>query len=149
MNFDFAERINPDLEKLDFEKAISIGETELQKLPKTEFHSIIGKSLTEQAENLADWVENFYKIASKKLDIKSLYFEMNEFDINTDSWYIDSFAFSQDGGLDLDDMEWLCDFETDSQSETETVFQIEGIEKLQTSFETIELDTDNLQDARD
>lgn len=33
MNFDFAEQINPYLEKLDFEKAISIGETELQKIP--------------------------------------------------------------------------------------------------------------------
>ncbi len=74
---------------------------------------------------------------------------MNEFDINTDIWYIDGFAFNQDGGLDLEDMEWLCDFETDSQSETETVFQIEGLEKLQTAFEATELDTDNLQDARD
>ncbi|MDP3929257.1 MAG: hypothetical protein Q8R57_09565 [Bacteroidota bacterium] len=149
MNFEFAEQINPDLEKIDFEKAISIGETELQKLPATDFHSIIGKTLTEQAESLAIWVDNFYKIASKKLDIKALYFEMNEFDINTDIWYIDSFAFSQDGGLDLDDMEWLCDFETDSQSETETVFQIEGLEKLQTAFETTKLDTENIQDARD
>lgn len=149
MNFDFAEQINPHLEKLDFEKAISIGETELQKLPKTDFHFIIGKILTEQAESLAAWVDNFYKIASKKIDIKSLYFEMNEFDINTDSWYIDSFAFSQDGGLDLEDMEWLCDFETDSQSETETVFQIEGLEKLQTAFEITELETDYLQDERD
>lgn len=149
MNFDFAEQINPDLEKLDFKKAISTGETELQKLPTTAFHSIIGKTLTDQTESLAVWVDNFYKIASKKLDIKSLYFEMNEFDINTDAWYIDCFAFSQDGGLDLEDMEWLCDFETDSQTETETIFQIEGLEELQTAFETTELNTDNLQDSRD
>ena len=149
MNFDFAEQINPDLEKLDFKKAISTGETELQKLPTTAFHSKIGKTLTGQAESLAVWVDNFYKIASKKLDIKSLYFEMNEFDINTDAWYIDCFAFSQDGGLDLEDMEWLCNFETDSQTETETIFQIEGLEELQTAFETTELNTDNLQDSRD
>ncbi len=149
MNFGFAEQINPDLEKLDFEKAISIGETELKKLPTTDFHSIIGKTLRVQAESLAAWVDNFYKIASKKLDIKSLYFEMNEFDINTDTWYIDTFAYSQNGGLDLEDMDWLGDFEADSQSETETVFQIEGLEKLQTAFESIELDTDYLQDSRD
>lgn len=149
MNFDFAEQINSDLEKLDFKKAISLGETELQRLPSTDFHTIIGKTLTQQAESLSDWVDYFYQIASKKLDIKSLYFEMNEFDINTEVWYIDGFAFSQDGGLDLEDMEWLCDFETDSQTETETVFQIEGLEKLQTAFESIELDTDELQNARD
>lgn len=149
MNFNFAEQINLDLEKLDFEKAISTGETELKKLPASDFHSIIGKSLTQQADSLADWVDYFHQIASKKLDIKSLYFEINEFDINTDIWYIDCFAYSQDGGFDPEDMEWLCDFETDSQTETETVFKIENLEKLQTAFETTEIDTDNLQDARD
>lgn len=149
MNFDFAKRINPYLEKLDFESAIAIGEIELQKIPNTEFHSVIGKSLTEQAETLATWVDNFFNIASEKIDIKALYFEMNEFDINTDTWYINSFAFSRNGGLDLEDMEWLCDFETDSESETESIFEIEGLQKLQNAFETIELDTDNLQNARD
>ena len=54
MNFNFAEQINPDLEKLDFEKAISFGETKLKKLPTTEFHSIIGKTLVQQADSLAD-----------------------------------------------------------------------------------------------
>lgn len=149
MNFDFAEKINLHLEKFDFERAISIGETELQKLPTTDFHLIIGKTMVDQAESLAAWVDNFYKIALEKIDIKSLYFEMNEFDINTDVWFINSFVFSQDGGLDLEDMEWLCDFETDSQAETKTVFQIEGFEKLQIAFEKIELNTDNIQAARD
>ncbi|MFZ4475388.1 MAG: hypothetical protein ACOYPR_09370 [Saprospiraceae bacterium] len=149
MNFDFAEQINPDLEKLSFEEAIAIGETQLKKIPSTDFHSIIGRTLTQQAESLAAWVDNFYKIASKKLDIKSLYFEMNEFDINTDTWYINSFAFSHDGGLDLDGMEWLCDFDADSQTETGTVFTIERLEELQAAFKTTKLDTDYMQDARD
>jgi hypothetical protein len=149
MNFKYAEQINADLEQLDFSNAITIAEKELKKLKETDFHFVLGKTLIDQAEELANWVEGFFVKASKKLDIKSLYFEMNEFDINTDAWYIDSFAFSQDGGLNLEDMEWLCDFEADSQTETETIFIIEGYEKLQTAFETIELDNDNLQDSRD
>ena len=48
---------------------------------------------------------------------------MNGFNINTDLWYIDSFAYGKDGGLDLDDMDWLTDFETDSQTETGTIFR--------------------------
>jgi hypothetical protein len=147
MNFQFAQRINPDLEKLEFEKAISIAEKELQKLPATEFHFILGETLISHTESLVAWVDNFYKIASKGMEIKSLYFEMNEFDINTDTWYIDSFAYSQDGGLE--DPEWLCDFESDSRSETGTVFQIEGLEKLQVAFKTVKLSTENLQVARD
>lgn len=35
MNFEFAEQINPDLERLDFAKALDIAETELKKLPTT------------------------------------------------------------------------------------------------------------------
>lgn len=149
MNFEFAEQINPDLECLAFNKALYIAETELKKLPATAFHEVIGKSLTDQADNLATWIENFFREASKKVHIKALYFEMNEFDINTDLWYIDSFAFSNDGGLNLDDMEWLCDYDADSQSITETVFAIQEYEKLQKAFETVELDSNMLQNARD
>lgn len=149
MNFEFAEQINPDLEKLNFEKAINIAETELQKLPNTDFHYILEKSLVDQAEDLATWTEVFYNLATKKNEVGALYFEMNEFDINTDHWYIDSFAFSEDGRLDLDDMEWLCNFDSDSQTETKTVFKIDGYEKLQTAFESVELSTDDLQNARD
>ena len=81
--------------------------------------------------------------------MKALYFEMNEFDINTTHWYIDGVALSKDGGLDLSDMEWLCDYEIDSQTEIDEVFLIEGYEKLQTAFEEIPLETDDLQNARD
>lgn len=149
MNFDFAEQINSDLEQLNFDKALSIAQTELRKIPTTEFHNVLDKSLVGQADDLASWVENFYNLATKKNKVEALYFEMNEFDINTDLWYVDCFAFNKDGGLDLDDMDWLCDFDTDSQTETETVFKIDGYEKLQTAFESIELDTDDLQNARD
>jgi hypothetical protein len=149
MNFEFAEQINPILEQLDFDKALLISENELRKIPTTDFHLVLDKSLVGQAEDLAFWVEDFYNKATKKNRVSTLYFEMNEFDINTDHWYIDSFAFSNDGGLDLEDMEWLCDFDTDSQSETETVFKLEGYEKLQEAFQNIELDTDELQNARD
>ena len=149
MNFEFAEQINPHLERLNFDKAINIAETELRKIPATDFHYVLDKSLIEQADDLASWVENFYVIATKKNKIEALYFEMTEFDINTDLWYIDGFAFSIDGGLHLNDMEWLCDFDTDSQTETGTVFKIDGYEKLQTAFENVELSTDDFQNARD
>ena len=149
MNFEFAEQINPHLEQLYFDKAINIAETELRKLPKSDFHYILDKSLIAQADDLATWTENFYNLATNKNKVGTLYFEMNEFDINTDYWYIDSFAFSNDGGLDLDDMEWLCEFDTDSQTETKTVFKLYGYEPLQVAFESIELDTDDLQNARD
>lgn len=149
MNFEFAEQINPDLEQHNFDKALDIAQAELRKIPTTAFHHVLDKSLVAHAGDLASWVEDFYNLATKKNKVEALYFEMNEFDINTDLWYIDSFAFSNDGGLDLDDMEWLCDFDTDSQTETGTVFKLDGYEELQEAFENVELDTDDLQNARD
>ncbi|MFB9861911.1 hypothetical protein [Rufibacter immobilis] len=72
---------------------------------------------------------------------------MNEFDINTNTWYIDGFAFSEDGGLNLEDMDWLCDVSQETMTTEEYV--ITGFESLQEAFENIEPDTDEQQDARD
>jgi len=147
MNFDFAEQINPYLEKQDYSKAISIAETALKSIPTTDFHSIIGQSLIGQAGGVANWINDFYRNVSKVIESKALYFEMNEFDINTDAWYIDGFAFSEDGGLNLEDMDWLCDVSQETMTTEEYV--ITGYENLQEAFENIEPDTDELQDARD
>src|SRR5690348_6991154 len=109
MNFSFAEKINPSLEKFDFIKAIQVVETALAKIPATDFHAITGKSLLHHVDDLAFWIEEFYQSVSESMPVKALYFEMNEFDINTDLWYIDGFAYEEDGGLDPVDMEWLAD----------------------------------------
>lgn len=153
MNFEFAEQINSDLENLDFEKAINTAEKELEKITKTEFHEIIGKQFTNPIEDLANWIDKFHKEISKKIEIKTMYFEMNEFDINTDVWYIDGIAYNEDGGLDLDDMEWLSDCTRDVMTTKE--FVLTGYEKFQSLFEAIEEMeendewTDEMQDARD
>ena len=105
MNFDFAEQINPYLEKHDYTKAISIAERALKNIPTEEFNSIIDQSLVHQAGSMAIWIDGFHITVSKGIELKALYFEMNEFDINTDTWYIDGFAFGEDGGLDLEDMD--------------------------------------------
>jgi hypothetical protein len=105
--------------------------------------------LTHQANYLAEWINDFYLSASENLDIKSLYFEMNEFDINTEMWYIDGFCYSVDGGLNDEDMDWLSEFETDTQTELGTVFKIQGLEELQNAFENVEMVNDDLQNARD
>ena len=138
MNFEFAEQINPSLEQLDMSSAIAIAEARLRQLPPTEFHEVIGLSLVGQAHDLAIWVDQFYQAVSKRIEVEALYFELTEFDINTDQWYIDCFAYTKDGGLDANDMEWLVEFDASSQEEIGTVFLIEGYENLQKAFETFD-----------
>ncbi|CAA9197846.1 hypothetical protein [Flavobacterium collinsii] len=153
MNFYFAEQINCDLQNLDFEKAINTAENELNKIAKTEFHEIIDKTFTNPIDNLVNWISRFFNEISKKFEIKAMYFEMNEFDINTNVWYIDGIAYKEDGGLDLDNMNWLSDCKRDVMTTEE--FVLTGFENFQKSFETIEVKeendewTDEMQEARD
>jgi hypothetical protein len=58
----------------------------------------------KDSESVTDaWnkIDRFYKEISKKIEIKTMYFEMNEFDINTDVWYIDGIAYKEDGEFTL------------------------------------------------
>jgi hypothetical protein len=72
---------------------------------------------------------------------------MNEFDINTGTWYIDGFAYDKNGGLDVNDMDWLSDVTRDRITAKE--FILTGFEKLQTAFRTKNARDGGLRDARD
>jgi len=152
MNFEFTEKINPFLEKLDFQSAIKIAEDELVKIPETEFHFVLDKSLLDQSENLMNWINEFYEKMKIKLNVKAFYFEMIEFDINTKVWDITGFVFDKDEGLE--DIEWFCDVTRDVMTENE--FVILGYENLQLAFQKFvelidkeEPISDNLQNSRD
>ncbi len=149
MNFDFSLQVNPFLEKLDFNQALSVAESALAKIPKTDFHFVLGNNFSNKKEKFVNWISNFYNSVSSRFDCKALYFEINEFDINTDRWYITGFSFSYDGGSKLSDMDWLCDVTPDNI--TEDVFMLTGFEKLQKSFRKFNSDTatENQQLSRD
>jgi len=152
MNFNFAGKINPRLEVFDFEGALIIAQNELKSLPVSPFHAIIGRSLLHMTKPLANWIDDFYDGANKCAVVNSLYFELNEFDINTDYWFIDGFAYDE---CDLDDMDWSSDFTTDARTETGSVFYIEDYHALQSAFSEIDRKKQNgewnedLQNARD
>ena len=131
MNFDFADKINDSLTKYDFSQALGTAETHMSRFPKTDFHEVIGVSLLHHAEEIVNWVNDFYESVSEVSDVKALYFEM---DISTPGyWHVKGFAFKVDGGLDLDDMEWLCDVTPETMTEEE--FLLTGYEALQEAFE--------------
>lgn len=138
MNFNFAALINPHLEVFDIKKAINIAENKLKAIPKTDFHEIIGKSLVNQSKELAQWLEQFYLAILTDYKIKSFYIEMNEFDINTDAWYLDCFAYEYDGGLTSNNIHWLSDIAVDTVNVFKENFKIIGFEKFQKLFENAE-----------
>lgn len=127
MNFDFAEEVNPLIEKHDFAGALKIAESNLSKVENNDFHNIIGKSLTSQLDAVVEWIDEFYNSVSETTQVAALYFEFTEFDINQDVWEIDCFAYDRDEGLD--DTDWFSDM-----TEVAVPFVIEGYEELQESF---------------
>lgn len=145
MNFEFGEVINPYLEKAEFDQAIQLAESKLAAIPTTPFHTIISKSLLAQASSFCLWIDAFHKANSEAFPIKALYFEMTEFDINTDEWSIDGFGYPEDGGSE--DIEWLAS--SDELAISESAFILKDCEILQEAFEENEADSGDEQDAQD
>ena len=135
MNFDFAKKINPALKRFDWPEALGIAEAKLSALPTSEFHQVLGITLVGQAGELAEWVNKFYEGASKETPLKAIYFELNDFSINTDQWYIDGFGYDEDGGLRARNMEWICSWRIDTWDVTRTTFILKGYEDLQRTYE--------------
>jgi len=159
MNFELLDRLSELLQEDKLEKAIELAENKLNELPTTEFHKILNKDLLHLTPNLAIYLESFNKSASsyfknkpepKKVgflekifgkkekeiefdsnrNLQAVYCEMNGFSINYNKWFIDLFAFDFYNGIDTEDLDWLCDFEFDSEKS----FTITGFEELQTVF---------------
>ncbi len=159
MNFELLDKLSQLLQENKLESAIELAENKLNKLPTTGFHKILNKNLLHLKPNLAIYLENFNNSASnyfkkkpepKKVgffeklfdkkekgnefnsnrNLQAVYCEMNGFSINYDKWFIDLFAFDFFNGIDLEDLDWLCDFEFDSEKS----LTITGFEELQTAF---------------
>ena len=142
MNFDLADSLTKLLEEKQLDAAIEIAESELRKIPPTDFHKVIGKRLTNQSEKLKEYIIKFDESTTKILNKKksflaallnnetkrpsAYYCEMNGFTINYDRWFIDLFSFDK---LDESDWEWLCEF-YDSTTNNLTITGFEEIQKV-------------------
>ncbi|APY06815.1 hypothetical protein BWZ20_00230 [Winogradskyella sp. J14-2] len=136
MNFDLEDKLNEYVKRNDLDSAIKIAESELSKIPETEFHQLIGMNLLHLESELSEFISKFYSSVklkytfsfSKKL--KAFYCEMNGFTINYDRWFIDLFSFSEIGN---EDYEWLADFEHHTNKDLTII----GFENLQKVYEDV------------
>ena len=146
MNFDLADKLTKLIKINQLETAIKLAENELMKIPQTGFHKIIGKTITNQSNELKGYIEHFNNETIKVLNgTKSIigkllkthskkpaayYCEMNGFTINYDRWYIDLFSFNK---VEDNNWEWLCNFYDSSSQE----LTIKGLEEIQKVFEDV------------
>ncbi len=132
--FEIANQIEPDLRKGDTETCINRVVEELKKLPETPFHDAINFKFSNKPDNIADFMRKFIEKEKERIDIKAIYTEMNGFDINTDLWYFDSFAYETYGGRQ--DYDWLSDWKSDDYE----IMTLTGLENIQEVYENYQED---------
>jgi hypothetical protein len=118
------------VENGELDRAIAFCEKAIRRLPKSAYHQAVGRSFLHQTGECAKWLAKFFKSAQKSHTVRSLYCEMNRFEINPDRWYIDGFAYEFIG--DTSDFGWLCGWK---KATGESCFVLKGMEDLQRLFE--------------
>jgi hypothetical protein len=113
------------------DKAIAAAEKKLSKLPESDYHQVLGRSWSDQAEKAAKWLQKLARKVATKFPVSAIYCEMNRFEINTDEWYLDAFAYDRLG--DPDDLGWLSGWQ--ESTEERSRFVLKGMSDLQAAFQ--------------
>lgn len=94
------------------------------------FKTLIGKSFSNSGEAIVGHVGDFVRTCRRSFDLRSVYLEMNGFDINPDRWYFDLFGY-ESYRADSDDLEWLCEMDSSYFPD----FTLTGLEEVQKEFD--------------
>jgi len=129
MDFDLEKEVKKLVEENNIKSAIELAEAELKKIPTTDFHKVLGRDFLILTEDLIEFISYFYEKATKEIEVKAIYSEMNGFTINYDLWFLDLFAFQTCEGLE--DTDWLADYDF-SIGES---MVLKGLEDIQAVYE--------------
>ncbi len=122
--------VEKDVHAGRLEPGIALCEKTLGELPGTIFHAARRQTFLSQTEEAAEWLGNFYRQASEKMRVKTLYVEMTRFEINTDAW--DAHAFAYDIFGDPEDLGWLCGW----KMHTELPIMLQELSDIRASYRT-------------
>ena len=140
--FETIDRLDPILRNGD----VAVCEREavgvMNSLRESPFHIVSMLSISNDPISAARHFDAFYDKESSRIPIAVVYTEMNGFDINTDRWFCDLFAYTKYGGQD--DYDWLADW----QSEPFPDYTILGLDQLQLVFGSEAKYKDEFSDAR-
>ncbi len=114
----------------DLNHAVARCEADLAGLSRTDYHAALGRSWLGQTREASRWLAGFYESAAKAFPVRALYCEMNRFEINTDEWYLDAFAYDFFG--DPQDLGWLVGWKKASGQRGR--FVMRGMQDVQTLF---------------
>jgi len=136
------DQLEPLLRAGDLAQCERIVSARLAGLPHSPFHIILDLSITTDLKGVAAVFDEFFQEQGARFKIAAVYTEMNGFDINTDLWYCEPFAYEQYGGHE--NYNWLSKW----QGETEDGIAIMGLEALQEVYAGAAFRDERFRDAR-
>lgn len=113
----------------ELDACIKCLEEGMQALRKSPYHAVLGRNFLHHSDAAAEYLVEFHRTASAKIEVAAMYFEMNGFTINPDRWYFDGFAYKAAG--DPWELEWLAHWDADTGNDQ---FTLTGMESVQEAF---------------
>jgi hypothetical protein len=110
-------------------RAIAYLEDGLARAPGERFRSLLGRGFANPPSEVAEALAAFRASCEQTFAVKSIYLEMNGFDINPDRWYFDFFGFAGYSD-DEEDLDWLAEWDSDRWPAMTLV----GLEPVQAEF---------------
>ena len=111
-----------------YDDAINFLEAQIRNSEVREFQPLIGLNISDDQNEVLSKINEFISHNQKEFDVKSIYLEMNGFDINYDRWYFDYFAYDT-YSEDLEDPDWLCEWKSGDWPVT-TIHGLEAAQKV-------------------
>ena len=130
MNIDLWEKISILITQGKLEESINYLESNLASCKSNWFKSLIGSDFTNDPVEIAEEINEFIHSCELDFNVRSIYLEMNGFDINPDRWYFDFFAYDT-YAEDAEDLDWLSDWDSEIWPE----ITLEGLEEIQNDFD--------------
>jgi hypothetical protein len=112
----------------NLDACISSLEEGLRALLKTPFHEVLGRDFLRHTDAVAEYMIEFHRSATKKIQVAAHYYEMNGFTINWDQWWFSGFGYKTAGSIW--ELAWLAYWD----AETEEYFTLKGMEPVQRAF---------------
>jgi hypothetical protein len=130
VSFELQKQLKPVLRAGDIERCERVIAERLAAMPRSPFHIALDLRITNSPSDIARHFDRFFNREAQRFTLAAGYTEMNGFDINTDRWYFDMFAYDNYGGHD--DYGWLADWNSESFNQ----MTITGLEPLQEVYDS-------------
>ena len=118
-------KIGPSLERGDLDRCEQTVSDALKLLNASPFHIALDLQITNPAEAVAAFIDEFADKASQEIDLKAILAEMNGFDPNPDRWAFSVLGCEWFGGRES--LDWVGDFVEESFED----MTIDGMKPLQ------------------